>query len=159
MRIQGVAPWHGSGIKLAQERLVVKTYGLRKVFEGFWLTIIYVFYFAHRPEPQERRNTRIPNVFTTFLSPREHFLSLLTSFGTPLKTQALFMLLELGGVRKRPAESGIGFCLAPARAWLYPAPFPASQCVRHSVERTSPHAHGKSQKCVFSGNMRFPRSH
>jgi len=39
MQIQGIAPWHGSGIKLAQERLVLKTYGLRKVFEGFLLTV------------------------------------------------------------------------------------------------------------------------
>ena len=62
MQIQGIAPWHGSGIKLAQERLVVETYGLRKVFEGFWLAIRYSFYFAHRPEAQERKNTRISKV-------------------------------------------------------------------------------------------------
>ncbi len=48
------------------------------------------------------------------------------------------VMLELGGVRKRPAESGIGFCLAPARAWLYPAPFPASLSVRHSFELAAP---------------------
>ncbi len=35
-------------------------------------------------------------------------------------------------MRKRPAESGIGFCLPPVRAWLQPAPFPGSLSVCHS---------------------------
>ena len=54
MQIQGIAPWHGSGIKLAQERLAVETYGLRKVLKVFVNRKIFL-YFAHRPEPQERK--------------------------------------------------------------------------------------------------------
>ena len=55
MQIQGVAPWHGSGIKLAQERLVVKTYGLRKVFEGFWLPVRYSFILLTAQSPRNAK--------------------------------------------------------------------------------------------------------
>ena len=63
MQIQGIAPWHGSGIKLAQERLVVETYGLRKVFEGFRLAVRYFFILL---TAQSSRNTETQG-FPTFL--------------------------------------------------------------------------------------------
>ena len=62
----------------------------------------------------------------------------------------LMILLERGGGRKRPAESGIGFGLAPARAWRDPAPPPASLSVRQEFELAAPQNHGRSKKRVFS---------
>ena len=61
-----------------------------------------------------------------------------------------------GGVRKRPAESGIGFCLPPARAWLYPAPFPGSQSVskgRPTFRTIKPTEGRKSAKTCNSPNF------
>ena len=66
MQIQGIAPWHGSGIKLAQERLVVETYGLRKVFEGFPLTVHSFFYLLTPSGPEKRANLVFYKVFARF---------------------------------------------------------------------------------------------
>jgi len=55
VQIQDIAPWHGSDIKLAQERLVVKTYGLRKVFEGFWLAVRYFFILLTAQSPRNAK--------------------------------------------------------------------------------------------------------
>ncbi len=72
-------------------------------------------------------------------------------------SDSLVLSLELGGVRKRPAESGIGFCLPPARAWLYPAPLPGSQSVRHGrpTRRTTIPRKGR-KKCE---NVKFTKFH
>ena len=76
-----------------------------------------------------------------------------------------FSSLELGGVRKRPAESGIGFCLPPARAWLYPAPFPESQWTtngRPTPRTTFPRQVAKKaflRKSVISKNARKLENH
>ena len=66
-------------------------------------------------------------------------------------------LLELGEVRKRPAESGIGFCLPPARAWLYPAPLPGSQSVRNGrpMFRTTKTTEGRKKR----ENVKFTKFH
>ena len=61
--------------------------------------------------------------------------------------------LELGGVRKRPAESGIGFCLAPARAWLYPGPLPASLSVRQGPR--TPRTIKTTDKCKKAENRKM----
>ena len=62
MQIRGIAQWHGSGIKLAQERLVVGIYGLREVFEGFRLAVRYFFILL---TAQSSRNTETEG-FTPF---------------------------------------------------------------------------------------------
>ena len=69
MQIQGTAPWHGSGIKLAQERLVVKTYGLRKVFEGFWLTVRYHFILLTAQSPRNAKTHGFPTFLQRFWVP------------------------------------------------------------------------------------------
>ena len=55
MQIQGTAPQDGSDIKLAQERRMVKTHGLRKVFKGFRLTVMYFFILLIAQSPKERK--------------------------------------------------------------------------------------------------------
>ena len=69
MQIQGAAPWHGSGIKLVQERLVVKTYGLRKVFEGFWLTVRCFLILPTTQSPRNAKTQGFPTFWQGFWIP------------------------------------------------------------------------------------------
>ena len=74
MQIQGIAPWHGSGITLAQERLVVGTYGLRKVFEGFWLAVRYFFILPTAQRPRSAETQGFPTFLHDFWVPVGIFL-------------------------------------------------------------------------------------
>ena len=87
MQIQGIAPWHGSGIKFAQERLVMKTHGLRKVFEGFWLTIRCFFILLTAQSPRNAKTQGFPTFLQGFWVPVSISLFWPSSSAQPFKHQ------------------------------------------------------------------------
>ena len=63
MQIQGTAPQDGFDISLAEERWMVEIYGLRKVPEGFPLTIRFPGVHLLAALAPGRRKVMFPNGF------------------------------------------------------------------------------------------------